>query len=236
MYLSKEIQQIIKSCPYKEKTIGFYPSFLIDPCIIPLEASKSPKKEAYSRYHTVVLTSASSLPHGHYARLIIAYLTTEIVRSPARRSYIIAHSVSDLFKQITGQQQISGGTCTNFLNALERTFSTTFTVIPTKNSRDTMRRRGFFAEADNLIKDKYSVGRYNTKYKEVLYIPPSSFKSLIIDNESYIPIDLRFLKIARKKDIVLIHDLYIYLIRRSYKKRRVYSCLGKSFIKTPSRT
>lgn len=220
MLLSKEIQTIIEKCPHTEKTVGFYPSFLIDPCIVPLEVSKSSKKEEYGRYHTVILTSASSLPHGHYARLIIAYLTTQIVRNPERPSYIIAHSVSDLFKQVTGQPQISGGTYANFLTTLERTFDTTFTVIPTKRSRDEMKRRGFFAETDNLIKDKYSVGQYNTKYKEVLYMPSNSFKSLIIDNESYIPIDLRFLKIARKKDIVLIHDLYIYLIRRSYKRKK----------------
>ena len=80
-----------------------------------------------------------------------------------------------------------------------------------------MRRRGFFAEADNLLGDHH-LGNYNAKYKEVLYTPSNSFKTLVAYQKSIISIDLRFLKLARSKDIVLAHDLYIYLVHRGYEK------------------
>ena len=84
-----------------------------------------------------------------------------------------------------------------------------------------MRRRGFFAEADNLINDEYGIGYFNAKYKQVLYTPSNSFKALIADDKSIIPIDLRFLQLARAKDIVLAHDLYLYLIRRGYGREKI---------------
>lgn len=220
MSLSKKIQQITLRSPSEEGTIGYYPSFLIDPCIIPLQEFNESKIEAYGRYQNVILTSSSRLPYGHYARLIIAHLTTQIIRYPERPSYVIAHSVSDLFKQVTGQEKISGGTYNNFLTSFERVFDTTFTLIPTEKSKEKIRRRGFFAEADNLINDKHSVGQYNKKYKKLLFIPSGSFKSLISNDKKIILVDLRFLQLAREKNVVFIHDLYIYLIHRCYKRKK----------------
>ncbi|WP_262977537.1 hypothetical protein, partial [Pseudoalteromonas haloplanktis] len=55
-----------------------------------------------------------------------------------------------------------------------------------------------------------------TMLRNMHYTPSSSFKALITDDKSIIPIDLRFLQLARAKDIVLAHDLYLFLIRRGY--------------------
>ncbi len=221
MALSHNNIDIIKKCPIEERTIGSYPAFLIDPCILPLKKLEICTVEGFGKYKTVTLSSPQILPHGHYARLIIAHLTTQISRRPELPSYVIAKSVSDLFQQITGQDSISGGTYANFLTSLERVFDTTFTVVPTNKSKDKMRRRGFFAEADNLLNSEYGIGHFNAKYKQVLYTPSSSFKALIADDKSIIPIDLRFLQLARAKDIVLAQDLYLYLIRRGYGRERV---------------
>lgn len=212
--LSQQIQKLINESPYDAGTVGSYPSFLIDPCILPLKDLQQCKAEGYGKYRSITLNSARPLPHGHYARLIIAHLTTEICKRPERPSLVVASSVSDFFKQVTGQSKISMGTYNNFLLSLKRTFDTTFTVTPTKKSDDNKRRRGFFADADNM-----SVGQYNAKYKKVLYSPSCTFKKLIADNSSIVPVDLRFLQLARSKDIVLAHDLYIYLVRRGYNKK-----------------
>lgn len=217
MSTANQIEEIIKYCPYEMKTVGFYPAFLIDPCILPLKETELSEVKSFGKYATVILKSSKPLPHGHYARLIIAYLTTEIVRRPELPSHVIANSVSDLFKQVTGQKEISGGTYANFMLALERVFDITFTIEPTEKSKDKLRRRGFFAEADNLLGDHH-LGNYNAKYKEVLYTPSNSFKTLVAYRKSIISIDLRFLKLARSRDIVLAHDLYIYLVRRGYEK------------------
>lgn len=221
MALSHSNIEIITKCPVEERTIGSYPAFLIDPCILPLKKLEQSTVKGFGKYKTVMLSSPQILPHGHYARLIIAYLTTQIIRRPELPSYVIAKSVSDLFQQITGQDSISGGTYANFLLSLERVFDTTFAVVSTNNSEDKTRRRGFFAEADNLLTNEYDVGQFNAKYKQVLYPPSSSFKALIADDKSIIPIDLRFLQLARAKDIVLAHDLYLFLIRRGYGRERV---------------
>ena len=221
MALSHNNIEIITKCPIEERTIGLYPAFLIDPCILPLKKLEQSTVKGFGKYKTVMLSSPQILPHGHYARLIIAHLTTQISRRPELPSYVIAKSVSDLFQQITGQDCISGGTYANFLLSLERVFDTTFTVVSTNNSEDKTRRRGFFAEADNVITNEYDVGQFNAKYKQVLYTPSSSFKALITDDKSIIPIDLRFLQLARAKDIVLAHDLYLFLIRRGYGRKRV---------------
>ena len=221
MALSHNSIEIITKCPIEERTIGSYPAFLIDPCILPLKKLEICTVEGFGKYKTVMLSSPQILPHGHYARLIIAHLTTQISRRPELPSYVIAKSVSDLSQQVTGQDSISGGTYANFLLSLERVFDTTFTVVPTNKSKDKMRRRGFFAEADNLLNNEYGIGHFNAKYKQVLYTPSSSFKALIADDKSIIPIDLRFLQLARAKDIVLAHDLYLYLIRRGYGRERV---------------
>ena len=221
MALSHNNIEIITKCPIEERTIGLYPAFLIDPCILPLKKLEKCNVEGFGKYKAVMLSSPQILPHGHYARLIIAHLTTQVSRRPELPSYVIAKSVSDLFKQITGQDCISGGTYANFLLSLERVFDTTFTVVSTNNSEDKTRRRGFFAEADNVITNDYDVGQFNAKYKQILYTPSNSFKALIADDKSIIPIDLRFLQLARAKDIVLAHDLYLFLIRRGYGRKRV---------------
>ncbi|WP_166421787.1 replication protein RepA [Pseudoalteromonas sp. Z1A8] len=228
MALSHNNIEIITKCPIEERTIGLYPAFLIDPCILPLKKLEKCNVEGFGKYKTVMLSSPQILPYGHYARLIIAHLTTQIRRRPELPSYVIAKSVSDLFQQITGQDCISGGTYANFLLSLERVFDTTFTVVSTNNSEDKTnnsedktRRRGFFAEADNVITNEYDVGQFNAKYKQVLYTPSSSFKALITGDKSIIPIDLRFLQLARAKDIVFAHDLYLFLIRRGYGRERV---------------
>ena len=221
MALSHNSIEIITKCPIEERTIGSYPAFLIDTCILPLKKLEICTVEGFGKYKTVMLSSPQILPHGHYARLIIAHLTTQISRRPELPCYVIAKSVSDLSQQVTGQDSISGGTYANFLLSLERVFDTTFTVVPTNKSKDKMRRRGFFAEADNLLNNEYGIGHFNAKYKQVLYTPSSSFKALIADDKSIIPIDLRFLQLARAKDIVLAHDLYLYLIRRGYGRERV---------------
>lgn len=218
--LQKNIEIITKR-PIEERIIGSYPSFLIDPCILPLKNHEACIVKGFGKYKTVMLSSPKILPHGHYARLIIAHLTTQITRRPELPSYIIASSVSDLFQQITGQNSISGGTYANFLRSLERVFDTTFTVVPTNKSKDKMRRRGFFAEADNLLNNECVFGHFNAKYKQVLYTPSTSFKELIADDKNIIPIDLRFLQLARAKDIVLAHDLYLYLIRRGYRREKI---------------
>lgn len=217
MSTDNQIEEIIKYCPYEMKTVGFYPAFLIDPCVLPLKETELSEAKSFGKYATVILKSSKPLPHGHYARLIIAYLTTEIARRSELPSHVIANSVSDLFKQVTGQKEISGGTYANFMLALERVFDITFTIEPTGKSKDKLRRRGFFAEADNLLGDHH-LGNYNAKYNEVLYTPSNSFKTLVAYQKSIISIDLRFLKLARSKDIVLAHDLYIYLVRRGYEK------------------
>jgi len=218
-----EIQRkdIIDKCPYKERSVGYYPAFLIDPCILPLENLSACKAEGYGKYQTIMLSSPQPLPHGHYARLIIAYLTTQICRRPELPSHTIAHSVSELFKIVTGQNQISGGTYAHFLNALERVFDTTFEVVSTNKSKDKMQRGGFFAEADNSLDCENGIGHFNAKYKQVTYTPSNSFRALITDDKSVIPVDLRFLQLARRKNIVLVHDLYIYLVRRCYGENRV---------------
>lgn len=214
-------KEIITNCPIEERTFGSYPAFLIDPCILPLKKLEQSTIKGFGKYKTVMLSSPQILPHGHYARLIIAHLTTQVSRRPELPSYVIAKSVSELFQQITGQDSISGGTYANFLLSLERVFDTIFTVVPTNKSKDKMRRRGFFAEADNLINHEYGIGYFNAKYKQVLYTPSNSFKALIADDKSIIPIDLRFLQLARAKDIVLAHDLYLYLIRRGYGREKI---------------
>lgn len=71
-----------------------------------------------------------------------------------------------------------------------------------------------------MINSESSIGQFNQKYKKVVYTPSESFKKMIVDNENIISIDLRFLQIARMKNIALVHDLYIYLIQRSYKRSR----------------
>lgn len=134
MDLNEQIRKLITECPYKMKTVGAYPSFLIDPCILPLEETKKVPITGYGRYRKVSLNSLQLLPHGHYARLIIAYLTTRVLSRPDLPCLEVATSVSHLFKVVTGQT-ISGGTYTNFLKNLERVLETTFTVEPTKISK-----------------------------------------------------------------------------------------------------
>ena len=71
---------------------------------------------------------------------------------------------------------------------------------------------------DNLTGDYHRLGQYSEKYKKVLYTPSSSFKALVAEDNAIISIDLRFIQLVRNKDIILAHDLYIYLVRRGYEK------------------
>lgn len=221
MSLKDKTTEIVTTCPYKVGAVGSYPAFLIDPCVLPLKETRLTEVTGYGKYSTVILKSIRPLPHGHYARLIIAYLTTELLRRPERPSHVIANSVSDLFKKVTGQEEISGGTYANFMIALERVFDISFTIEPTKKSTEQFRKRGFFADNDNLTGDYHRLGQYSAKYKKVLYTPSSSFKALVAEDNAIIPIDLRFLQLVRNKDIILANDLYIYLVRRGYEKSSI---------------
>jgi len=216
MALSYKLEEIIRKNPYEEQAIGLYPAFLIDPCTLPLKELGASKAEGFGKYNTVTLSNPQTLPYGHYSRLIIAYLTTQIIKRPERPSYIIANSVRDLFQQVTGQNNISGGTSSNLLNALERVIYTTFKVTPTNKSHDIMQKNGLLAETDNLITDEFEIGHINIKNKKIFYTPSSSFKALVTNRKSIIPIDLRVLQLARAKNIILAQDLYMYLVRRSY--------------------
>jgi hypothetical protein len=87
-------KEISTNCPIEERTFGSYPAFLIDPCILPLKKLEQSTIKGFGKYKTVMLSSPQILPHGHYARLIIAHLTTQVSRRPELPSYVIAKSVS----------------------------------------------------------------------------------------------------------------------------------------------
>ncbi|WP_345863029.1 replication protein RepA [Shewanella algae] len=219
--LSKEqIKSFIREKPEMSKSVGFYPAFLIDPCCLPLESTDKDEEEVFGNYQHVTIKSAKSLPHGHYARLIIAYLTTEIIKRPELPSYIIGNSASDLFKRVTGQSKVSGGTFYNFMECFQRVLGIEFIIKPTHKSNTKIEIIGSFSDFSIIVGNDTEKVQHYENYKKILFTPSKEFKKLLIEYRRFISIDMRFLRLSRNKKIALADDLYIYLVRRGYMKKR----------------
>lgn len=194
--------------------VSAYPVFLINPCILPLKEIETSKIIGFGKYNKVTLKSPNHLPHAHYSRLIIANLTTHIHERPERSYYLIASSISDFFKKVTGQNVISGGTYKNFIRALDEVFDTTFKIEPNGQC--------VISQSGSLIFDDFNIGDYHVKDREVIYTPSINFKELAACVNSVVPIDISFLQFVRSKDVVLAHDLYIYLVLLGLKKDELF--------------
>lgn len=76
---------------------------------------------ANGTFSQVNIYSPDGLPHGYYARLLIAILTTQ-VRQNTCNEFRIAKSISALYKRCTGRN-MGGGNQAIFESVLEKIFT-----------------------------------------------------------------------------------------------------------------
>ncbi|WP_300319579.1 replication protein RepA [Idiomarina sp.] len=211
MNTAELIADIQTRTPIEARTLVHYPRILIDPCVVPLGSTDDKEARAKNRFSVTHLYCPDGLPFGHYARLQIAYLTAEIVKNKSAGEYFISRSIRKFFQICTGLNP-GGATHQRFVEVLARVLATTFYFETLATPMSVLSRgRGALAYRDNL-------GSFGPHPQQVIFQPSEALTQLVA-KKAYTPIDLRALQIFRNEDLVLAHDIYIYLCNKLFKLR-----------------
>jgi hypothetical protein len=211
MNTAELIVDIQTRTPIEARTLVHYPRILIDPCVVPLGPTDDKEARAKNRFSVTHLYCPDGLPFGHYARLQIAYLTAEIVKNKSAGEYFISRSIRKFFQICTGLNP-GGATHQRFVEVLAKVLSTTFYFETSATGMTELSRgRGSPAYKDNL-------GSFDPHPQQVIFQPSEALTQLVA-KKAYTPIDLRALQIFRNENMVLAHDIYIYLCNKLFKLR-----------------
>ena len=202
------IEQIGTTPAIADNKVVMYPTDFTDPCILPLEPTTQKEITYSNQFSQVTLYSPEGLPHGHYARLLIAFLTT-IVRNQRPGEVKVARSISDLFSACTGKRM--GG---DNQKAFELVLEKVFTLCIHRREYIKSTEDEFDIRKSALISDYCCIRKNNGKMTDILFEPSESFRNLVKEKGAH-PIDLRALQFFRVNDRKLAHDLYIFLSRKS---------------------
>ena len=176
----------------------------------PTEQEFTRKNGSYTM--TMLSPKAIGLPYGVIPRLLLAWISTEAVRTQSR-TLILGDSLSYFMRQLgMGSTGGKSGSITRFKDQLKRLFSCSITCNYHTKDRDA--GMGF------MIADDYNLWWHPQDpdqaglWESTLTISEKFFKEI---TQSPVPIDMRALKELKKSPLAL--DVYIWLtFRTSYLK------------------
>lgn len=163
---------------------------------------------------TVTALARHGLPYGAMPRLLIAWLTTEAVRTK-NRELVLGDSLSEFMRGLdlvpTGGRW---GSITRLRDQMQRLFSAAVTATYVDANRDT--------GVNYLMADRYSLWWQPKEpdqvalWESTLTLSGAFFEEAI---RSPVPVDMRALKALRRAPMAL--DIYVWLTyRMSYLRRR----------------
>jgi hypothetical protein len=162
---------------------------------------------------TILAGQDTGLPYGSIPRLLIAWLTTEAVRTK-QREIVLGNSLSKFMSQLdlipTGGRW---GTITRLRDQMQRLFSASISCTYDDGTRWAIRNVNPVSKADLWWNPK--TPDQSTLFESTLTIGEDFFKEII----NYpIPIDMDALKALKKSPMAL--DIYCWLTyRMSYMKK-----------------
>ena len=158
----------------------------------------------------MIAGGGNKLPFGNFPRLILAWLSTEAVRTQSRE-LVLGSSLSDFMREL-GIYSSSGGTLTRLRNQMNRLFSCTVSLIYEDKSG--------FARITSPVADKHEFWWNERKPDE-----RSLWNSRIELSEKFyneiinhpVPLDMNTLKALKRCALGL--DLYLWLTYRTFGLR-----------------
>lgn len=219
------VERIESTSAHKDNSVVMYPKIFTDPFLLPLQSTNVKEKLSNGTFSQVIIYSPDGLPHGYYARLLIAILTTQ-VRKNTYNEFRLAKSISALYKRCTGRN-MGGGNQAIFESVLEKIF--TLSVYQHENIN--AQPIEFDIRNSFLITERSCIKKNNGKMTDVIFKPSDSFKRLVQAGGAH-PIDMRALQFFRANRTVLALDLYIYLTRKAVHLKTSSKLLNWELLKS----
>ena len=166
--------------------------------------------------YTLVMTSGfnNKLPFGNLPRLLLAWVTTQAVRTQSR-DLVLGRSLAE-FMRTLGIYHNSGGrggVQTRLRNQMDRLFSATVSLI--------YEEEGVKARVSSLVADR-AVFWWNPKrphepslWESKIYLGEAFFNEII---SHPVPLDMNTLKAMKRSPLGL--DLYLWLVYRTFALTR----------------
>lgn len=163
---------------------------------------------------SIMAPSETGLPYGTIPRLVIAWLTTEAVKTK-EREIVLGHSLSEFMRELnlvpTGGRW---GTITRLRDQMERLFSSFITCSHTDPEISKARKNLMLADKYNLWWEPKQPGQLALWESTVTLSQP--FFDEIVNNP--VPIDLRAIKALKRSPMAL--DIYCWLTYRMFSVKR----------------
>jgi hypothetical protein len=197
--------------------IGFLPRILVL-TTLPHSRPKTHRFERINGRYSLRLQARRSvgLPYGTYPRLILAYLTTQAVRTKSPE-IDLGRTPNDFGRRL-GLTPISGprGTTTRLQHQLQRLTSTLLSWETTKDFQTSEGGCGCIVATDSgLIRSTARLLRREPPWNPTLLLGREFFHQII---RSAVPVDFRALHQLRHSPLAI--DIYVWLTyRMSYLRR-----------------
>ena len=210
-----QVNQLV-SASEADPDLGFM-ARLMALCSLP-RSNPGNRKEYVRRNgpYTLVMTSGfnNKLPFGNLPRLLLAWVTTEAVRTQSR-DLVLGRSLAE-FMRTLGIYHNSGGrggVQTRLRNQMDRLFSATVSLI--------YEEEGVKARVSSLVADR-AVFWWNPKrphepslWESKIYLGEAFFNEII---SHPVPLDMNTLKAMKRSPLGL--DLYLWLVYRTFALTR----------------
>jgi hypothetical protein len=221
----KSLENLLNS-PFDTETIGFLGRSLIQATLPHSKTEGSHYTRTNGNFKLNVICDRDvGLPYGIYPRILLYWLSTEIVRNRSREIEL-GKSLSD-FMQNLGIVPSGGknGTIQRFRDQLKRLFSMVITCTYEENNKWSTKTLSIADETFLWWDDKESSKGEIIKSKSMIKISEPFYEEIL---NKPVPIDIRAVKILKGSAFAL--DLYFWLTyRSSYLKKETYIPLTALF-------
>ena len=196
--------------------LGFMPRIFVQ-ATLPHSRPTAHEFERVNGRYSLHLTAPPSvgLPYGAYPRLVLAWLTTEAVRTKSpgiRLGPTFSHFMYSLrLTPVTGKH----GTVTRMRDQLHRLFSTTIRWTYTDEARGRASGRGLVIAGEHQLWCSPRDPGQQPSWRSKVILGQEFFDEI---TGSSVPVDLRALRLLKRSPLAL--DIYVWLTyRMSYLRR-----------------
>ena len=185
-------------------------------CSLP-RANPGNRKEFIRRNgpYTLVMTAGglNKLPYGNLPRRLLAWVTTEAVRTQ-RRELVLGRSIADFMRSLGVYHDSGGrgGVQTRLRNQMDRLFGCMVALIY-EDERQKSRVQAVLADRTELWWDAKRPDE-SSLWESTIYLSESFFHEIIAHP---VPLDMNILRSLKRSPLGL--DLYLWLVYRTFGLR-----------------
>ena len=155
----------------------------------------------------------NKLPYGNLPRLLLAWVTTEAVRTQ-RRELVLGRSIADFMRSLGVYHDSAGrgGVQTRLRNQMDRLFGCMVALIY-EDERQKSRVQAVLADRTELWWDAKRPDE-SSLWESTIYLSESFFHEIIAHP---VPLDINILRSLKRSPLGL--DLYLWLVYRTFGLR-----------------